>query len=301
MHELAHVRSGDWAFYVAGRAVCALLWFHPGVWWIARALREDCEQACDDRVIASGVRRSDYAELLVRVAERDVLPTTAALALARRRGLRGRLAAVLDVAHDVRPMARGRAIAAVLVAMTVGGAHQRRAARADARRAHEPHAQRAMGIARVRRARPGRAGGFRGGRAKRRRARSQSARARVGAIRARPPRRAAGARSSDSRAVAARPPDNHMTFVARRSLAPRSRERKFIYSAAQRPRARRWLRGSRARRHHGLGAVAGPRVLRADSARDLEAPARRSRRTTPTRRPTRAAAILSVSCSRSIS
>lgn len=117
-HELAHVRSGDWAFYVASRAVCALLWFHPGVWWIARALREDCEQACDNSVIASGARRSDYAELLVRVADREIAPAHAALALARRRGLRGRLAAVLDAAHDVRPLARGRALAAVLVTMT---------------------------------------------------------------------------------------------------------------------------------------------------------------------------------------
>jgi beta-lactamase regulating signal transducer with metallopeptidase domain len=117
-HELAHVRSGDWAFYVASRAVCALLWFHPGVWWIARSLREDCEQACDDSVIASGARRSDYAELLVRVAEREAAPAGVALALARRRGLRGRLAAVLDAAHDVRPLARGRALAAVLVTVT---------------------------------------------------------------------------------------------------------------------------------------------------------------------------------------
>jgi beta-lactamase regulating signal transducer with metallopeptidase domain len=118
MHELAHVESGDWAFYVTGRLVCALLWFHPGVWWIARALRDDCEQACDDRVIAGGVRRSDYAELLVRAADRDrVVPAGAALALSRRRGLRARLAAVLDTARDVRPLARSRAVAAVLVAV----------------------------------------------------------------------------------------------------------------------------------------------------------------------------------------
>lgn len=118
MHELAHVRSGDWAFYVASRVVCALLWFHPGVWWIARSLRDDCEQACDDRVIASGVRRSDYAELLVRAAERATVSMAGgAFALSRRRGLRARLAAVLDLRHDVRPMARGRAVAAVLVAM----------------------------------------------------------------------------------------------------------------------------------------------------------------------------------------
>lgn len=117
MHELAHVRSSDWAFYVAGRAVCALLWFHPGVWWITRALRDDCEEACDDRVIASGARRSDYAELLLRAADRGRPMPSAAFALSRRRGLRPRLAAVLDTTHDVRPLTQRRAAAAVLAAM----------------------------------------------------------------------------------------------------------------------------------------------------------------------------------------
>lgn len=117
MHEMAHVRSGDWAFNVLARLLCGLLWFNPGVWWIARRLRDDCELACDDRVIAAGVRRSDYAEMLVNAADAratSALPT-AALALSRRRGLRARLAAVLDVRHDVRPIARGWAgVAAVL-------------------------------------------------------------------------------------------------------------------------------------------------------------------------------------------
>src|SRR5262249_53805447 len=65
VHELSHVASRDWTFNLLARAVCALFWFHPAAWWIARRLREDCELACDDRVIAAGVRRSDYAELLV--------------------------------------------------------------------------------------------------------------------------------------------------------------------------------------------------------------------------------------------
>ena len=69
LHELTHVRASDWMFNLAGRAVCALYWFHPGAWWIGRGLRKDCELACDDRVIASGVRRSDYAELLVNAAD----------------------------------------------------------------------------------------------------------------------------------------------------------------------------------------------------------------------------------------
>lgn len=120
MHELTHVRAADWIFALSARVMCAVLWFHPGIWWIARALREDCELACDDRVIASGVRRSDYAELLVSAADaRRTIEPRVALALARRSGLRARLAAVLDAKHDTRPLARGWAAVAMVVTFGV--------------------------------------------------------------------------------------------------------------------------------------------------------------------------------------
>ena len=94
----------DWGFGVASRVACALFWFHPGAWWIARSLRRDAEQTADDRVLASGVARSDYAELLISASSSGVLPT--ALALSGRGPLRSRLAAILDPRHDVRPLAR---------------------------------------------------------------------------------------------------------------------------------------------------------------------------------------------------
>lgn len=115
LHELTHVRAADWLFAFAARVMCALLWFHPGVWFVARALRDDCELACDDRVIASGVRRSDYAELLIGAADARSAGARVALALARRSGLRARLAAVLDVKHDTRPLARRWAAVATVV------------------------------------------------------------------------------------------------------------------------------------------------------------------------------------------
>src|SRR5262249_2747349 len=68
LHEVGPVRANDWAFNLAARLVCALYWFHPGAWWAARSLRDDCEIACDDGVIAAGIRRSDYAALLVDAA-----------------------------------------------------------------------------------------------------------------------------------------------------------------------------------------------------------------------------------------
>jgi len=122
VHELAHVRAADWPTKLAARAACALYWFHPGAWWLARRFRADCELACDDRVIASGARRSDYAELLVDAADALAAHRTApALALSRRDGLRGRLDAVLDARRIARPVARGWLVVAAAVTLGVAG------------------------------------------------------------------------------------------------------------------------------------------------------------------------------------
>jgi beta-lactamase regulating signal transducer with metallopeptidase domain len=119
-HELSHIASADWAFAIAGRVVCALFWFHPAAWWLAARLREDAELSCDARVIASGVKRSDYAELLVGAADR-FLSLEPALALSQPRGLRGRLAAVLDVKSAIRPIARGWIAVAMCGTVAVAG------------------------------------------------------------------------------------------------------------------------------------------------------------------------------------
>ncbi len=116
LHEAEHARTGDWLFALAARAACAIYWFHPAVWWAAKRLHADCELACDERVIATGARRSDYADLLVRAGDlvagarsADAIP---ALALSRRDGLRTRLAALLDARREARPLARRWAAAA---------------------------------------------------------------------------------------------------------------------------------------------------------------------------------------------
>jgi len=115
-HELAHVRGADWAFGLAARFACALYWFHPGVWWIARSLRCDAERAADDRVISSGVARSDYAELLIAASMGGGGAGTSrietALALSGRGPLRARLVAILDAGREVRPLARRWALVA---------------------------------------------------------------------------------------------------------------------------------------------------------------------------------------------
>lgn len=124
LHELAHVQAADWVFNLAARLAEALYWFHPGAWWLAGQMQNDCEQACDDRVIATGVPRSDYAELLVGAAMRIHAPGSAAmpvLALSGRTGLRARLVAVLDPAHDVRPLARRWITVATAATLAMAG------------------------------------------------------------------------------------------------------------------------------------------------------------------------------------
>jgi beta-lactamase regulating signal transducer with metallopeptidase domain len=46
IHELEHVRRGDWATQVLASVVCVLYWFHPLVWLAVRRLRLAMEQAC---------------------------------------------------------------------------------------------------------------------------------------------------------------------------------------------------------------------------------------------------------------
>lgn len=120
LHELMHVSSHDWMFHLLARAACAMFWFHPASWWIARQLRQDCELSCDDRVIAAGVRRSDYAELLIDAADR-FLSLAPALPLAGRAGLRPRLMAILDARRTVAPLGRKWiAVAALSTGVVVG-------------------------------------------------------------------------------------------------------------------------------------------------------------------------------------
>ena len=128
LHELAHVRAGDVFFLLLTRVMCALFWFHPAAWWVARRLRDECELACDDRVLECGVRASDYAELLVLAADaahsaragHDALATRSiAVALSRRAGLRQRLAAIVDVHRDSRAPTRWSLAIAVVATLTV--------------------------------------------------------------------------------------------------------------------------------------------------------------------------------------
>ena len=98
LHELAHVARYDCLTQLAGLGACALYWFHPAAWWVARRLRIERELACDDRVIAAGTEARDYAGHLLEIAYslgRRGAPALA-VSMARPRQLEGRMLAALD-------------------------------------------------------------------------------------------------------------------------------------------------------------------------------------------------------------
>lgn len=81
-HELAHLRRYDHLALMLQRLIEAVLFFHPAVWYVSRCLSVERENCCDDAVVASGSPRVAYAELLLKLAEREFVGRTASTALA---------------------------------------------------------------------------------------------------------------------------------------------------------------------------------------------------------------------------
>ncbi|MEP7364404.1 MAG: M56 family metallopeptidase [Acidobacteriota bacterium] len=83
-HELAHVRRHDALVNFLQRAVEAVLFYHPAVWWLSARIRAEREHCCDDIAISLCGDPVLYARTLVALEEsRAALP---ALALAANGG-----------------------------------------------------------------------------------------------------------------------------------------------------------------------------------------------------------------------
>lgn len=123
LHELAHVRRGDLTTHLLARLALSLHWWNPLAWYAWRGFVRERERATDDLVLAAGERASDYAGHLLEIArsfQPEPATAAAALAMARRSQLEGRLVAILDSRVNRRPAGRrAAAIAAMAAVMLV--------------------------------------------------------------------------------------------------------------------------------------------------------------------------------------
>jgi beta-lactamase regulating signal transducer with metallopeptidase domain len=121
-HELAHVRRLDVLTHIMGQLAVAVFWFHPLAWVAAARMRLERERACDDLVLVAGARPSRYAgDLLdlVQTLTGATAPAAAALAMARRTEIEGRLLSILDAAVRRGPLG-ARRIAGALAVVGMG-------------------------------------------------------------------------------------------------------------------------------------------------------------------------------------
>lgn len=117
LHELAHVRRGDVACQLLGRIACTLFWFHPLAWYGLRRLRQEGEQACDDAVVFSGEKASDYADQLLQVAQFCCEPRGLSLGVSMAEGsnLEVRVKSLFDTNRSHEPLPKRTSLILLLL------------------------------------------------------------------------------------------------------------------------------------------------------------------------------------------
>ena len=122
LHELAHVRRGDVATHLMARAALGLNWWNPLAWIAWREFLKERERAADDLVLKAGARASEYAGHLLEVArslQSRRATAWAAVAMARRSQIEGRLLAILDSGVPRKEAGRAAVVAAAFLAVVL--------------------------------------------------------------------------------------------------------------------------------------------------------------------------------------
>ncbi|MDG3006067.1 carboxypeptidase regulatory-like domain-containing protein [Paludisphaera mucosa] len=142
LHELAHVRRGDFGWNLARKVVQAFYWPHPLAWLMGRTIGAVREQACDDLCVHALGGASEYRESLLAVASGLIRrpDPTIGLAMARTSNLGRRLAWIDRTRGASRCLSRRPVRVAFLLTAAVAAAAlgSFEPARVTARAAQEP-------------------------------------------------------------------------------------------------------------------------------------------------------------------
>jgi beta-lactamase regulating signal transducer with metallopeptidase domain len=68
LHEMGHVARFDCLTHLISQIARAIYWFNPLAWLAVRRMEAEREHACDDLVIGSGVRQTDYAREILEIS-----------------------------------------------------------------------------------------------------------------------------------------------------------------------------------------------------------------------------------------
>lgn len=80
LHELAHIRRGDWLVNGCVQVLQSIFFFNPAIWWLGHMLRTERENCCDDLAVQLTGSKATYVRTLIRFSERDFRRPVFALA-----------------------------------------------------------------------------------------------------------------------------------------------------------------------------------------------------------------------------
>ena len=121
IHELAHLKRRDPAMLLHARLAATIYWFNPVVWFAVNEMSREREAACDDFVLSTGAKASDYAELLLKMATQSnesLIAGYLSLAMARPLKVETRIDRILDVKRR-RNQARLQIVVAIFIAALI--------------------------------------------------------------------------------------------------------------------------------------------------------------------------------------
>ena len=119
-HELQHVGRYDLWTMLSGHLACAVYWFHPLAWAVARRLRDEQESACDDAVLTSGFDPASYAEALVAAARHLTSTRLIGCHMLTTNSLKSRIARLFDSGLARIPSRAGLRAAAAVSVLSIG-------------------------------------------------------------------------------------------------------------------------------------------------------------------------------------
>ncbi|MDR3109043.1 MAG: hypothetical protein LBU65_05060 [Planctomycetaceae bacterium] len=127
LHELAHIVRRDIVWQNVVQLASIVYWFQPLVWLIVKRIKIEQEFACDDMVLESGQRNSDYASVLLDLSKsisvnfsNKQIPE-GGLTMLRKKTVIKRIDAILDTETVRRPIGRKMSLAILAATLCLVG------------------------------------------------------------------------------------------------------------------------------------------------------------------------------------
>jgi uncharacterized protein (TIGR03435 family) len=117
LHELEHIRRGDYLVNILQSIAEALLFYHPAVWWVSGHIRAERELCCDDRAVSLTGDFLTYARALAAIERLRVAPVAVA---ANGGSLVHRIARLLGQPRPAQRAYSAPGAAAVVLLVTAG-------------------------------------------------------------------------------------------------------------------------------------------------------------------------------------